>query len=134
MPGGSIKPVEQRFGADASAYIAEVQKIIAANREIVSSVAEVKRALGEVAALRGGTGGTGSGGQDVAAEFRRQMDAVRSYGQALGEAKAATGGFTGAKALAFKLKYIEAFNEMEATLRAAAPASPAVPAFPTALL
>ena len=44
-------------------------------------------------------------------------------------------GFTGAKALAFKLKYIEAFNEMEATLRAAAPASPAVPAFdPAALL
>ena len=96
MPGGSLPGVSQSFGADASGYLAEVGKVIAANRELVASTREVQRALGEIAALRGQS--SGGSGQDVAAEFRRQMDAVRSYGRALGEAKDATGGFTVAQA------------------------------------
>ncbi len=43
MPGG-LRDVEQRFGADASGYLAEISKIIQANREVLASIREVRKA------------------------------------------------------------------------------------------
>ena len=41
MPGG-LRDVQQRFGADGSDYIAEIQKIIRANREVLDSIRQIQ--------------------------------------------------------------------------------------------
>ena len=47
MPGG-LRDVVQRFDADGSGYIAEIQRMIAANRDLIASIAEVKAAIASI--------------------------------------------------------------------------------------
>lgn len=68
MPGGSLGPVEQKFGADASSYLSEISKIIRANREVLDSIREIQRvrvdvdttaAMAKIAALKAELGALG---------------------------------------------------------------------------
>ena len=67
MPGG-LRDVGQRFSADGSDYIAEIQKIIRANREVLDSIRQIQKvkidvdasgALGKIAEVRSALAGLG---------------------------------------------------------------------------
>ena len=84
MPGGSLNPVEQRFSADASGYIAEIGKIIRANREVLDSIREIQQvridvdtsgALAKIAALKAELGSLGDRNITVSVKYVSTGDA-----------------------------------------------------------
>src|SRR5215475_266457 len=114
MPSG-LPSVEQHFSADASAYIAGIQKMIAANKELVGSIAKVSAeikalpdsktikinvdsggALAEITALkaalnglgdsRGGGGNFGLFGPGGVAQIRDYNRMLDDYGRAMEDA------------------------------------------------
>jgi hypothetical protein len=94
MPGG-LRDVSQRFDADASGYLAEIGKMIAANREVLASIREVQKvridvdssaAMAKIGEVRAALGGLGDKTVKIDVDTSGAMAKVAALKAALGDA------------------------------------------------
>ena len=95
MPGG-LPGVEQRFDADASGYVAAITEMIRANKDLIDSIGEAKRKLGDAA------GGADDVGR-VNAAIRDHLNTFRDMSSVMDEAIRANTEFNASQVETVKL-------------------------------